>query len=104
MRRDILKRHMKTHEKEPTKNNIFSGLLFEENNVRNNELNSPSTTSVHKPSNLDKERIILKLKIDKTEYTEKLEFGREIYENVIKYTISDNTKINVKWAIFSSIP
>ena len=76
---------MKTHEKQPTKNNIFSGLLLEENNARNNELNSPST--VHKPSNFDEERIIKELKMKDVEYTEKIILGEMIHKNVIKYEI-----------------
>ena len=36
MRGDVLKRHMKIHEKQPTKNNIFNELLLEENNACNN--------------------------------------------------------------------
>ena len=89
MRRDVLKRHMKTHEKQPTKNNIFSGLLLEENNVRNNELNSPSTTSVHKPSNFDEERMIKELKMKDVEYTEKIILGEMVHKNVIKYKIQE---------------
>ena len=89
MRRDVLKRHMKIHEKQPTKNNIFSRLLSGENNVRNYELNSPSTTSVHKPSNLDEERMIKELKMKDVEYTEKIILGEMVHKNVIKYKIQE---------------
>ena len=89
MRRDVPKRHMKIHEKQPTKNNIFSGLFSGENNVRNYELNSPSTTSVQKPSNFDEERIIKELKMKDVEYTEKIILGEMIHKNVIKYKMQE---------------
>ena len=51
MRKDVLKRHMKLHEKQPSEYYILGESLLQENNARKNESDSTPTTSVSKLSN-----------------------------------------------------
>ena len=87
----IMKRHQKRLDTETLDTSNISSIrpLINKYIDSNLEFKLFSTTSVHKPSNLDRESIIRKLKIDKAEYLEKLEAGRAIYEYVIKYEIPE---------------
>ena len=96
MRSDYLKTHiMKRHEKrldietQHTSNISSIRPLIYKDIDSNIEFKLLSCTSVHTPSNLDEERIIRKLKIDKAEYTEKIILGEFIHKNVIKYEIPE---------------
>ena len=96
MRSDYLKTHiMKRHQKRLDTETLHTSNISPIRPLINKDIDSNlefklfSTTSVHKPSNLDRESIIRKLKIDKAEYLEKLEAGRAIYEYVIKYEIPE---------------
>ena len=64
--------------KKTSEYNILGESLLEENNACNSELDSPPTTSVSKPSNLDEERMIKMLKMKDVEYTEKIILGEMI--------------------------
>ena len=55
------------------------------------EFNSVSATPVYKPSSSDKEVLIKTLLNDDTEYKEKMELGKTIYEQVKEYNINEES-------------
>ena len=94
MRSDYLKIHiMNRHQKRLDTETLHTSNISSIRSLINKDNDSKSellsSTFVNKPSNLDEERIIRKLKMDKAEYTEKIILGEMIHKNVIKYEIPE---------------
>ena len=90
MRSDYLKIHiMNRHQKRLDTETLHTSNISSIRSLINKDNDSKSellsSTFVNKPSNLDEERIIRKLKMDKAEYNEKIILGEMIHKNVIKY-------------------
>ena len=85
MRSDILNRHMKMHDKhvevEPLPN-ITSIYVPPE---------SGSSTNFCKPTSFDEEELLKKMLKGDTEYKEKMEMGKKMYQFIKEYDIDEKS-------------
>ena len=99
MRTDHLARHMRKHEKYGEAGSLYGSVAsiassttsLNERYESESELSSVSGTSVYKPSTSDKEVLIKTLLKADTEYKEKMELGKTIYEQVKEYNINEES-------------
>ena len=98
MRSNNLKTHMKMHEKYETTikkdgslDSSASSIGSSRTSLSETESEFSSSTPAHTPSPLDDEAVIKKLVMDATEYKEKMELGKRIYEHVKEYNIPEES-------------
>ena len=96
MRTDHLARHMRKHEEYAKAGSLYGSVAsiassttsLNEKYESESDFSSVSGTPVYKPSSSDKEVLIKTLLNDDTEYKEKMELGKTIYEQVKEYNIN----------------
>ena len=95
MRSDVLKRHMKMHEKlrEDSLDSIYSSRtslhIDDESEFSSSETDWEAP--VQREDSLQREAIIKTLKLDDAEYKNKLKLGKIIYEEIEEHEISEES-------------
>ena len=99
MRSDHIARHKRKHEKYGEAGSLYGSVnsiassttSLNEKYESESDFSSVSGTPVYKPSSSDKEVLIKTLLKDDTEYKEKMELGKTIYEQVKEYNINEES-------------
>jgi hypothetical protein len=98
MRSDNLKTHINMHEKYETiikkdgsLHTSASSIGSSRTSLSETESEFSSSTPAHTPSPIDDEAVIKKVVMDATEYQEKMELGKRIYEHVKEYNIPEES-------------
>ena len=92
MRSDHIARHMRKHEKYGEAGSLYGSVnSIASSTTSLNDFSSVSGIPVYKPSSSDKEVLIKTLLKDDTEYKEKMELGKTIYEQVKEYNINEES-------------
>ena len=99
MRTDNFARHMRKHEEYAKAGSLYGSVAsiassttsLNEKYESERDFSSVSGTPVYKPSSTDKEVLIKTLLNDDTEYKEKMELGKTIYEQVKEYNINEES-------------
>ena len=99
MRSDHIARHMRKHEKYGEAGSLYGSVnsiassttSLNEKYESESDFSSVSGTPVYNPSSSDKEVLIKTLLKDDTEYKEKMELGKTIYEQVKEYNINEES-------------
>ena len=96
---DHIARHMRKHEKYGEAGSLYGSVTSIASSTTSlngryeseSDFSSVSGTSVYKPSSSDKEVLIKTLLKADTEYKEKMELGKTIYEQVKEYNINEES-------------